>query len=167
MDSIVDFPTLTRPHIGLGVRDVDAAVAFYKILFGADPVKEKEGYAKFETDSPPLNLSLNRSSEASPSRGADHFGIQVKTRAEVVAAHGRLKAAGFATMDEEGVTCCFSVQDKIWAIDPDGHRWEIFVVLADADVHSLPGTKPVAAGEPGEQGEQKSADPADSPRCCG
>ncbi len=153
IDSIIDFPTDTRPHIGLGVRDLEAAKAFYTVLLGSDPVKEREGYAKFETTSPPLNLSLNETKETTPSRGADHFGIQVKTRAEVIAAHGRVKAAGFATMDEEGVTCCFSVQDKVWAIDPDGHRWEVFVVLDEAAVHSLP--------DPIEDAEAEKA------RCCG
>lgn len=157
MDSIVDFPTPTRAHIGLGVRDLAASVAFYRVLLGADPVKVREGYAKFETASPPLNLSLNRCSEVAPSVGADHFGVQVKSRAEVVAAHERLRAAGLQTIDENGATCCFAVQDKVWAVDPDGRRWEVFVVLADSELHSLPSAErpaaaadgPAAVGDPG------------------
>ena len=36
-------------------------------------------------------------------------------------------------MAEEATACCYAVQDKVWAVDPDGHKWEVFVVLeADA-----------------------------------
>ncbi|MFP4103671.1 MAG: glyoxalase/bleomycin resistance/dioxygenase family protein, partial [Coleofasciculus sp.] len=24
--------------------------------------------------------------------------------------------------------CCYAIQDKVWVSDPDGNRWEIFVV---------------------------------------
>ena len=37
--------------------------------------------------------------------------------------------AGLPTRVEENVTCCYAVQDKVWTADPDGNRWEVFVVL--------------------------------------
>ena len=50
---------------------------------------------------------------------------------------GRLAAAGLGLDVEGGTTCCYAGQDKVWATDPDGNRWEVFVVLeADAAVHS-------------------------------
>ena len=59
-----------------------------------------------------------------------------------MAATARMTSAGFGTESEEGVTCCYAVQDKVWAIDPDGHRWEVFVVTgADAAEHSIPGAQ--------------------------
>lgn len=27
------------------------------------------------------------------------------------------------------MTCCYAVQNKVWATDPDGNRWEVYVVL--------------------------------------
>ncbi len=139
MESAVQFPTTMRVHVGLGVSNLEASLAFYRALFQQEPTKLREGYAKFEVLEPPVNLTINATSTKTGSRGPEHFGIQVKSTAEVVAHHARMRGAGFTTMSEEGVTCCFAVQDKVWAIDPDGHRWEVFVVLdADASVHSLP-----------------------------
>jgi hypothetical protein len=37
------------------------------------------------------------------------------------------------TEEEMLTTCCYAVQDKTWVTDPDGIKWEVFAVLADAD----------------------------------
>ena len=59
--------------------------------------------------------------------------MQVKSIAEVHAAAEKFQAQGFQTIVEEATTCCYAVQDKVWAVDPDGRKWEVFVVLqADA-----------------------------------
>jgi hypothetical protein len=72
--------------------------------------------------------------------------VQVKSTRAVNEAKSRVEASGITPEVEEGVTCCYAVQDKFWATDPDGHRWEVFVVLeADTAVHSIP---PVKAEEP-------------------
>ena len=136
------FPTASRAHIGLPVSDLDASVRFYTTLLGAPPVKTREGYAKFETIEPALNLSLNATdTPITVPHSTQHFGVQVKSTDAVLGFRTRLSKGGFETADEEGVTCCYSVQDKIWAVDPDGHRWEVFVVLeAEAEAHSSPGT---------------------------
>ncbi len=151
--SAVDFPAAMRMHVALPTQNLDAAVAFYQVLLGAEPVKLRPGYAKFEVEQPAVNLTLNESAEMPSLHPAQHFGIQVKHRNEVTAYHGRLRSAGISTMDEEGVTCCFAVQDKVWAIDPDGHRWEVFVVLeADSPFHSDPGARGIDdSGEPKSQ----------------
>ena len=61
-------------------------------------------------------------------------------------------------MVEDDVTCCYAVQDKVWAIDPDGHRWEIFLVTdADAPVHSE--NRTVEPTEPDQA-------PCCAPSCC-
>lgn len=155
--SPVEFPTAMRVHIALGVRDLERSLAFYRSLLKAEPVKVREGYAKFEVHEPPVNLTLNATAGGVGSRDPEHFGIQVKSTDEVVACDERMRAGGFKTMNEEGVTCCFAVQDKVWAVDPDDHRWEVFVVLeADAPVHSLP------TGQ-----RDPSAEPRDEAPCCG
>ena len=58
-----------------------------------------------------------------------HFGVQVKSTAAVKEVADRLKEAGLATRAEENVTCCYAVQNKVWATDPDGNKWEVYVVL--------------------------------------
>lgn len=81
----------------------------------------------------PVNLSMIQSDHArGPADATSHFGIQVKSISAVNDMRRRLESAGLATKVEESVNCCHAVQDKIWILDPNGHRWEVFVVLDDA-----------------------------------
>jgi lactoylglutathione lyase len=51
----------------------------------------------------------------------------------VDAEQNRLAAAGLASIDERGTTCCYAKQDKFWVDGaPNGERWEIYTVLADS-----------------------------------
>ncbi len=59
--SAVEFPTPTRLHVAVAVRDVAAAIPFYRTLFGQEPTKVRADYAKFEVLDPPVNFSLNNS----------------------------------------------------------------------------------------------------------
>lgn len=129
-ESAVDFPGQYRLHVALNVSAVEKSKAFYELLFGVAPSKERPRYAKFEPTDPSVNLSLNEVDEDfTTSKGSAHFGIQVKSVKEVHAAIERFQNAGVKTITEEATTCCYAVQDKVWAIDPDGHKWEVFVVL--------------------------------------
>lgn len=122
-----------RIHVGLSVSDLDRSRRFYETLLGAAPTKERPGYIKFETTDPSVNLTLNEASRrASRGSPATHYGIQVRSSEEVQSATARFRSAGLQTTVEEGTTCCYAVQDKVWVTDPDGNAWEVFVVL-DAD----------------------------------
>jgi catechol 2,3-dioxygenase-like lactoylglutathione lyase family enzyme len=140
-DSAVQFETNTRVHFGLAVRNLGDAVEFYRVLLGQEPTKLRTDYAKFEVADPPLNLALNKvGGPTGPNNPVAHFGIQVKSTAAVSAMAQRLENAGITATKEENVTCCYAVQDKIWASDPDGNKWEVFVVLDnDAAGHSSTG----------------------------
>lgn len=120
-----------KPHFSLDVSDLEASLAFYSKLFGAGPLKRRPGYAKFDLASPALNLALVE--HAPTGRNVNHFGIQVDSPEAVHAAERHLQAAGLLDLVEAGTTCCYAKQDKVWAVDPDGNRWEFFVVLEDAD----------------------------------
>ena len=50
----------------------------------------------------------------------------------VTAATNRLADAGLATRVEDGTTCCYAVQDKVWVTGPGGEPWEVYTVTADA-----------------------------------
>lgn len=152
-DSAVDFATRSRVHIGLAVRDLERSVAFYRTLLGQEPTKMRPGYAKFEVAEPPLNLALNHVPGATgPNNPASHFGVQVKTIAEVVEMTSRLQQAGQPADVEKNVTCCYAVQDKVWAIDPDGNKWEVFVVLDNQGAHHHSSAQPHAASGAGAGG---------------
>jgi catechol 2,3-dioxygenase-like lactoylglutathione lyase family enzyme len=127
------FPTETRVHGAWAANDLEASVAFYQTLLGQEPSKRRPGYAKFEVLSPALNLTLNETQNATAPELPQHFGIQVKTPDRVAEWADRFEKAGVTVRREEQVSCCYAVQNKVWATDPTGHSWEVFVVT-DPDV---------------------------------
>jgi catechol 2,3-dioxygenase-like lactoylglutathione lyase family enzyme len=136
LKSAVQFATEFRIHMGLAVHDLQRSIAFYRTLLGREPTKVRPGYAKFEVAEPPVNLALNQVREAvGTAHPVAHFGIQVKSSDAVRSAAERLAAAGFPTEIEQQVTCCYAVQNKVWTADPDGNRWEVYVVLDDRGAH--------------------------------
>jgi catechol 2,3-dioxygenase-like lactoylglutathione lyase family enzyme len=123
---------ILKPHVSLNVSNIDASVAFYEKAFRVTATKRRPGYAKFDLQSPALNLTM----QEAPRTGvnASHFGVQVATTEDVLEAKGRFEADGLKTSTEEDIACCYAVQDKVWIEDPDGNSWEVFVVKADAPV---------------------------------
>jgi catechol 2,3-dioxygenase-like lactoylglutathione lyase family enzyme len=122
--------------MGLAVQDLERSVAFYRTLFGQESTKTRPRYAKFEVAEPPVNLSLNEvGGETGPNNPVAHFGIQVKSTRAVKTMADRLAKAGVDTRIEENVTCCYAVQRKVWAMDPDGNPWEVYVVLDNDGAH--------------------------------
>jgi catechol 2,3-dioxygenase-like lactoylglutathione lyase family enzyme len=121
-----------KPHLSLNVSDIDRAVAFYERAFGVSVTKRRPGYAKFDLESPALNLTMTEA----PRTGinASHFGVQVASTADVLEARQRFEAAGLSTATEENTACCYALQDKVWVEDPDGNAWEVFVVKEDVPV---------------------------------
>jgi len=119
--------TNLKVHLALNTEKFKESVSFYQSFFGKHPVKLKPGYAKFDIESPGLNLTLNEGPV--PSKGAlNHLGIQVHSTDDVVAATARLKAAGLLTREEVNTDCCYALQDKVWVKDPNGYEWEVFTV---------------------------------------
>ncbi|QGJ70169.1 Cadmium-induced protein CadI [Planctomycetales bacterium 10988] len=133
-DSAVDFPGNCRLHVALSVSNLEQSKRFYELLLETPPSKERPRYAKFEPVDPSVNLTLNETDEAiTVEGGSAHFGIQVKSIEAVHRAIARFQKTEAKMITEEATTCCYAVQDKVWVIDPDGHKWEVFVVLqADA-----------------------------------
>ncbi len=124
-------PMSGRVQLALNVSDLESAIAFYGKLFNAEPAKRKPGYANFAIDEPPLKLVLIEGSEGGT---INHLGVEVADTELVAAAADRFSISGLETDTEEGVACCYAVQDKVWVTAPDGERWEYYTVLEDADV---------------------------------
>jgi catechol 2,3-dioxygenase-like lactoylglutathione lyase family enzyme len=122
---------MSRVQLALNVDDVDAAVVFYRKLFGTEPAKRRPGYANFAITEPPLKLVLLEN----PGSGGslNHLGVEVEQSDEVEAHEARLTAEGLVAREEKNTTCCYAVQDKFWVTAPDGEKWEHYVVLADSE----------------------------------
>jgi catechol 2,3-dioxygenase-like lactoylglutathione lyase family enzyme len=120
--------TTFKTHVALRVTNIEKSVAFYQAMFGVAPVKHKADYAKFDLDNPALNLTLNLSDRIESHGALSHLGVQVGSTETVKQAIDRFKAAGLALFEEQDTDCCYALQDKVWVTDPDGNRWEIFVV---------------------------------------
>lgn len=120
-----------RLQLALNVNDIDQAVDFYSKLFDVEPAKRKPGYANFAIANPPLKLVLFEVKDAA--ERLNHLGVEVEEADEVATATERLKAAGLADLVEDEATCCYATQDKVWAIEPQGLRWEWYRVLEDSE----------------------------------
>ena len=121
-----------KTHLNLATSDIDRAISFYTALLNAKPVKSLADYALFVTEQPGLELALDRREAVLPTTDA-HYGIYAETPDEVERAIERLTGAGLVASTEREETCCYANQTKVWAVDPDGRRWEVYTVHDDTD----------------------------------
>jgi catechol 2,3-dioxygenase-like lactoylglutathione lyase family enzyme len=136
--------SLIKFHISLNASDLGRSIAFYRALFGTEPAKVREDYAKFELAEPPLVLSLIPGGVGG---NVNHAGLRVRTADELVDIQRRLETAGIASQREEGVECCYARQTKFWVADPDRMLWEVYVFHEDIDERG-DGAVPAAAPGP-------------------
>ncbi|HEY0322764.1 MAG TPA: ArsI/CadI family heavy metal resistance metalloenzyme [Pyrinomonadaceae bacterium] len=139
-----------KVHVALNVRNVTESTGFYQKMLGIEPSKVRTGYAKFNVENPPLNLTLNQS--PFKERGAlSHMGLQVASTEDVLAVRERWHQSGLLTRDEMQTNCCYAIQDKTWVHDPDGNEWEVFVVLEDNLAESSACCTTAATDQPGAE----------------
>ena len=127
---------MSRVQLALNVTDLEKAVDFYSKLFKTEPHKRRDGYVNFAIADPPLKIVLFEGPEGAT---LNHLGVEVESTDEVTATTRRLSGEGLETATQEGVTCCFATQDKVWVEDPDGQRWEVYTVLDENPVEPEPG----------------------------
>lgn len=118
-----------RLQLALNVTDLDKAVSYYSRLFDTEPHKRRPGYANFAIDKPPLKLVLFENPAAS--ERLNHLGVEVFNEPELDQAVDRLQANDLAESSRTTESCCYSEQDKIWSIGPDGERWELYRIVND------------------------------------
>lgn len=124
-----------KTHLNLNTCDLGASVAFYRTLLNAAPSKQYEDYALFVLENPGLELALSRAPHTQASLDV-HYGIAVDAAQLVDSATERLRGAGHAVDVELAETCCYAEQNKVWATDPDGRRWETYYVIAETEERS-------------------------------
>jgi catechol 2,3-dioxygenase-like lactoylglutathione lyase family enzyme len=150
-----------KAHLALNVRNVVNSTEFYTKMLGIEPSKVRHGYAKFDVQNPPLNLTLNE--VAFKERGAlSHLGIQVASTEDVLTMREKWADSGLITRDEMQTNCCYATQDKSWVRDPDGNEWEVFVVLQD----NLPETAPCECGDKVTEADDTSTAAVAPATCC-
>jgi len=155
--------TQPRIHVSLATQDVARAVEFYSTLFGVEPEKRYDDYAKFAPASPALNLAINAvKSESSGTQRVLHMGIELPSADEVNALRARLESAGLKGIAEESAACCYAISDKFWVTDPDGNQWELFANSVTDTGTS--GNGRLSAPTPAEMSTGASCSPASG--CC-
>jgi catechol 2,3-dioxygenase-like lactoylglutathione lyase family enzyme len=140
---------MSRVQLALNVDDLDTAIDFYSKLFSATPAKVRPGYANFAIAEPPLKLVLIEN--AGQGGSLNHLGVEVASTDEVAAAQARLAGEGLATATEDGVSCCYAKQDKVWVDGPSGEPWEIYTVLEHVEMPA---------------GQLRTVDPDSDATCC-
>ena len=121
-----------KTHLNLGTTDLAQSVLFYSTLLNAPPAKHLSDYALFITDDPGIELALDLREHVTRTHDA-HYGIFVESVTDVENAIARLDKAGLAKSIEREETCCYANQTKVWAIDPEGRRWEVYTVHEDTE----------------------------------
>ena len=121
---------MKRMHIHVGVSDLNEAINFYSTLFGSEPSKVKDDYAKWMLDDPKVNFAIS----TRVSKGVDHLGIQVDESEELKTLATRLKNADLGVYGEGQITCCYAESEKAWVKDPAGIAWEAYHTMADAEL---------------------------------
>ncbi|TCP42094.1 glyoxalase/bleomycin resistance protein/dioxygenase superfamily protein [Tamaricihabitans halophyticus] len=122
---------MSRVQLALRVGDLSASIEFYSKLFNTRPAKLRPGYANFAVAEPALKLVLLEG-EPGQTTVLDHLGVEVESTAHVDQASQRLTGHGMQTLLENGTTCCYAKQDKVWVHGPGREPWEVYTVTADS-----------------------------------
>jgi catechol 2,3-dioxygenase-like lactoylglutathione lyase family enzyme len=131
-------------HVSLNVTDLARSIAFYEALFAIAPAKRRHDYAKFEVADPPLVLSLEPARRVNGTT-LNHLGLRVAAADTLVDIQRRLEDHGFGTRRENGVACCYAKQTKFWVRDPDGRRWEVYMLEEDLEHRGAEGVTAAVA----------------------
>lgn len=133
---------MKRLHIHLKTEDLDRSIAFYSAMFGEEPTRVENDYAKWLLDDPRANISV---STHGGEVGFDHAGISIETKDELEEIANRLRGEETPLFAEEKTTCCYAQSNKYWVNDPQGARWELFQTFGDSDAYGAEPDRETAA----------------------
>lgn len=122
---------MKRFHVHVHVADLQKSIGFYSKLFGCEPTRIEQDYAKWMLEDPAVNFAI---SNRGVSVGIDHLGLQTDDPTELAAMKARAAAADMALLDEGETTCCYARSEKHWITDPEGIAWEHFHTLENIPV---------------------------------
>jgi len=119
-----------RLQLALNVENLADAIDYYGKLFGAEPHKQRPGYANFAIENPPLKLVLFENPAAS--ERLNHLGVEVQDQGELDNAAERLRQTGILDSEQTETVCCHATQNKAWSKEPQGLSWEWYRITDDA-----------------------------------
>lgn len=156
---------MKRMHIHVGVENLDDAIRFYSALFGVEPDKTREDYAKWMLDDPRVNFAISTRARL----GVDHLGLQVEEAHELEGLREQMKNADMSLFDEGETVCCYARSDKSWVTDPAGIPWEAYQSMEDVELFSdAPSSDEAACCTPDTKGQPDCCAPsAKTVGCCG
>jgi catechol 2,3-dioxygenase-like lactoylglutathione lyase family enzyme len=126
---MTSLPTAEAPvkfHLSLNTANLARSVDFFRALFGTEPAKWHDDYAKFE----PAELGLVFSMVPrvpSAGRSMSHIGLRLADPVAVGETRRRLAEAGLAVVGPQA--------GGFRVTDPDGNRWDVYA----AGEEPLPG----------------------------
>ncbi len=109
-------------HVALTVSDRDRSAAFYAEHFGLVDRVHDTAHLLIIGDEDGSLLALSQGMVPQNLPRTNHFGFRVGSRAMVLAARERLRAAGVEEsewQDDDGFV-------RVQVLDPDGYRVELF-----------------------------------------
>jgi len=112
-------------HISLNVVNLKRSLDFYRILFGIEPAKCHDDYAKFELADPPVVFSLVPQ-PALAGGSLSKIGLRLADSAAVAQVRERVEGAGILTQSPPGDSCATEPGSKFYVADPDLNYWQIF-----------------------------------------
>ncbi len=123
--------TLGLTHIGLTVRDLDRAIAFYQAVFGARVLYNNGSTAELNTPGRHdiITLIARRTSKVRSMGAVDHIGFRLADPTDIDEAVRLVESAGGA-IDKRGEFAPGAPYAFIR--DPDGHVNEIYFETTDA-----------------------------------
>lgn len=156
---------MKRFHVHVHVADLQKSIAFYSKLFGTEPTRIEQDYAKWMLDDPAVNFAI---SNRGTSVGVDHLGFQTDDPADLASMKARAAEADIALLDEGETTCCYARSEKHWITDPEGIAWEHFHTLENIPVFGEGSGKDASASACcGPSGEATpTAASTDTAACC-
>jgi len=121
---------MKRLHVHVGVENIAEAIRYYTAMFGAEPVKQKDDYAKWAPEDLAVNFAI---SSTCGEGGVGHLGVEIEEDDELARLGMRLGAIGAPIRVDGEVTCCYAKSKKAWSEDPAGVKWELFHTIGEAD----------------------------------
>ncbi|NNC95310.1 MAG: glyoxalase/bleomycin resistance/dioxygenase family protein [Chitinophagales bacterium] len=123
---------MKKMHVSLFVSSLSKSLEFYNSLFGTNPSKVKNEYAKYELEDPGLIISFIEKPGVIQNQFG-HLGFRVNTQDELMIRLLEAKQSGLSIKEEIGTSCCYAKQDKFWVSDPDGYQWEVYYFHEDVE----------------------------------
>jgi catechol 2,3-dioxygenase-like lactoylglutathione lyase family enzyme len=108
---------MKRFHVDARVDNLQASVAFYSGMFGAEPARLETDDATSVLEDPRINFVI---SARGGKPGVDHLGFQTDTEEELAELMARAQAADMALLDEGTVSCCYGRGEKHRITEPQG-----------------------------------------------